>query len=185
DCIVCSETVSSHRYFTAPCGHCYCRNCLEDYVLLSVKDESSFPPQCCGRAFPMGLERSESFSALIRNLKAKAYEFSVPPKNRIYCPNPQCSIFLGSLVTPWTDARPVPIACGSCGATACLRCKGAAHPGSGCFFSPEMAEHQVRELAKEKKWQTCPRCNNLVERTAGCSHMVCRCKAEFCYGCGS
>ncbi|THU89643.1 hypothetical protein K435DRAFT_728949 [Dendrothele bispora CBS 962.96] len=204
ECIACAETISSYPSFTAPCGHHYCRTCLENYINLSLKDDSSFPPQCCRQPFPLGLESNQASSSrfppltspsvssilpnpeLIRGLKARVHELSVPSKDRLYCPNPRCSVFLGSLNVPWTEARPVPVLCCLCGANACLRCKWAAHPGSECPPSPdEMAESQVRKLAKEKKWQTCPQCKETVERTMGCSHMVCRCNAHFCYGCGS
>ncbi|THU89642.1 hypothetical protein K435DRAFT_760900 [Dendrothele bispora CBS 962.96] len=204
ECIVCSAAVPSYTSFIAPCGHHYCRVCLESYVTMSIQNESSFPPHCCSKPFPLGLEPDEpsssrlflskSFSVssvlsnpeLIRHLDAKSRELSVPPKDRLYCPNPQCSVFLGSLTTLRTEARPAPIPCCSCGTTACLQCKGASHSGSKCPSSPEeAAEKQVRKLAKDEKWQTCPQCKEIVERTEGCPHMVCRCKAEFCYGCGS
>ena len=32
--------------------------------------------------------------------------------------------------------------------------------------------------------QSCPGCNMLVERSSGCDHMTCRCRQEFCFGCG-
>ncbi|THU91481.1 hypothetical protein K435DRAFT_759253 [Dendrothele bispora CBS 962.96] len=197
-CIICAETVSPS--FTAPCGHRYCQICLENYVTVSIKDESSFPPQCCRQPFPLDLELKEPSSsrlspsslssvlsnpALIRCLKEKAHEFSVPSGDRLYCPNLQCSVFLGSFNALRIEARPVPITCSSCGATVCPQCKGVSHTGLKCPASPELAESQFRKLVKEKKWQTCPQCREIVERTEGCPHMVCRCKAEFCYGCGS
>ncbi|KAK7435137.1 hypothetical protein VKT23_019830 [Stygiomarasmius scandens] len=203
ECIVCAEPVILYTSFTAPCGHYYCQSCLEDFVNTSIKDETSFPPQCCQKPFPLGLEPSEpsssrwsSFSALsvssllsdlnlVRRLDEKSREFSVPARDRLYCPNSQCSIFFGSLSTI-RIAGPVPTACYSCNTVVCLECKQINHPGTACPPSPEeVAETQVRELAKEQKWQTCPGCKQIVERTEGCPHMVCRCEAQFCYGCGS
>lgn len=33
-------------------------------------------------------------------------------------------------------------------------------------------------------WRRCPDCGMGIERTQGCSHMVCVCGGEFCYACG-
>lgn len=44
---------------------------------------------------------------------------------------------------------------------------------------------RLRELAKEKEWQTCSKCRRIVERIDGCLHMTCLCGFEFCYRCGA
>jgi hypothetical protein len=41
----------------------------------------------------------------------------------------------------------------------------------------------VQALAEKKGWKTCPKCSQVVERTEGCLHMTCRCKAQWCYSC--
>eukprot|EP00121_Abeoforma_whisleri_P013047 Awhi_evm1s12046 len=45
--------------------------------------------------------------------------------------------------------------------------------------STDFFQHSVLTGAKQ-----CPNCLNLVERTAGCDYMSCRCKTSFCYCCG-
>lgn len=42
-------------------------------------------------------------------------------------------------------------------------------------------------LAKAQLWKRCPGagCGQMVERTAGCNHMKCRCGFDFCYACGA
>lgn len=37
---------------------------------------------------------------------------------------------------------------------------------------------------KGKKYKECPHCSFWVERIAGCDHMHCRCRRDFCYKCG-
>ncbi|KAF5354506.1 hypothetical protein D9758_012409 [Tetrapyrgos nigripes] len=221
-CLVCSETISPLTYFEAPCGHFYCESCLEDFVNSSVQDESSFPPQCCRKPFPLGpdlLEPSPSSSSsrtstsstssnysislalsnsnwtLVRRLHEKSREFSIASKDRVYCPNPRCSIFIGSTNTLPTLAlkhSPSQFLCPSCNTTICRHCKqlqsAHIHHVLGrpqCPPSPsELLDRQARDLAKSQKWQTCPGCKHMVEKTEGCFHMVCRCGEEFCYGCG-
>ncbi|KAL3008630.1 hypothetical protein AAZX31_07G042800 [Glycine max] len=43
----------------------------------------------------------------------------------------------------------------------------------------------LMELAKNKCWRRCPKCNFYVEKVDGCKHITCRCGNEFCYACGS
>ncbi|KAF5342952.1 hypothetical protein D9758_014944 [Tetrapyrgos nigripes] len=214
ECLVCTEAVSPLTSFKAPCGHHYCPSCLEGFVNASLKDDNIFPPQCCRKPLPLGLlspnDTSLSWPSpsssnvclnlnanikLIHSLSEKTRERSVPIKDRIYCPVPQCSVFLGSLtiLRAYHDDSSL-CTCHSCGMIICLRCTQPYHRGKTCtHFSSSAsasasaalaAENQLKSLAKEKKWQTCPGCSALVERSMGCPHMACRCGTQFCYGCG-
>ena len=48
----------------------------------------------------------------------------------------------------------------------------------------DAADADVQGLLDEKKWCRCSRCLVIVERTAGCDHITCKCGHEFCYQCG-
>lgn len=41
----------------------------------------------------------------------------------------------------------------------------------------------VLEMGEKNGWRRCYNCRTLIELTEGCSHITCRCKAEFCYIC--
>ena len=41
------------------------------------------------------------------------------------------------------------------------------------------------DVAEREGWRRCYKCRSLVEKTSGCRHMTCTCKAQFCYTCGS
>ena len=43
----------------------------------------------------------------------------------------------------------------------------------------------VLEMGEKSGWRRCYKCRSLVELTQGCTHMTCRCKAQFCYICGA
>jgi hypothetical protein len=62
-------------------------------------------------------------------------------------------------------------------------CKRNAHPvGKDC---PEDWELEaVLKMGEKSGWRRCYKCRNLVELAQGCTHMTCRCKAQFCYICG-
>ncbi|KAF9567072.1 hypothetical protein EC968_003506 [Mortierella alpina] len=42
---------------------------------------------------------------------------------------------------------------------------------------------QASRLISKKGWRVCDRCGAVVERVAGCVHMTCLCRNEFCYTC--
>ncbi|KAI1876176.1 uncharacterized protein JN550_001672 [Neoarthrinium moseri] len=52
---------------------------------------------------------------------------------------------------------------------------------------PQMPNEEleaVLKIGEASGWRRCYKCRTLVELTQGCSHMTCRCKAQFCYVCG-
>jgi hypothetical protein len=63
-------------------------------------------------------------------------------------------------------------------------CKRAAHqPGQDC---PEDRESDaVLKMGERSGWRRCYKCRALVELAQGCTHITCRCKAQFCYICGA
>ncbi|KAK1215572.1 hypothetical protein PQX77_021816 [Marasmius sp. AFHP31] len=209
ECVACGDTVAVQGSFQAPCAHHYCEDCLEQLLANSTTAESLFPPWCCtpeqridvytlittdGHALPKlstGVSISEDLS---QRIHAKATEYAVPPKDRVFCANPRCSVFLGSKTTlgeaTSSSTTTSPIAkCQTCSTAVCLECKQVAHStGQKCRGNPvdgfDDASIAVRELAKEKEWQTCPVCYEMIEKISGCQHIVCRCSAQFCYLCG-
>ncbi|KAG7107200.1 E3 ubiquitin-protein ligase ARI9 like [Verticillium longisporum] len=57
-----------------------------------------------------------------------------------------------------------------------------ARPGRPC--TEEAEDEMLKDLMDEKGWSSCPRCSRIIELTAGCNHVTCRCGAEFCFLCG-
>src|SRR4051812_8646791 len=154
----------------------------------SVTDESKMPPRCCTQ--PLATPTIKAVLILRDEqavfLKAVA-QFSTPWESRVFCPAPSCGEFIPPPAT--SDDRPDPddpnsVQCPTCGRRVCVLCKRAQHrPGRDCPADRELAE--VLRLGAESGWRRCHKCRNLVELTAGCSHVTCRCKAQFCYLCGA
>ncbi|KAF8063957.1 hypothetical protein FPV67DRAFT_194747 [Lyophyllum atratum] len=176
-CMPCGDLIVGEPTLHAPCGHYLCVDCLEDLVTTSIRDESLYPPGCCKQ--PLPLEALAPFlpMRLQAAFDAKRSEFDVPASERIFCPSPTCSTFLGS-----SKGAGESITCTRCNSVMCTLCKLLAHPGETCSESSSMSS--IKTLAKANKWQTCPQCHAIVEKTQGCNHILCRCSSNFCYGCG-
>ena len=108
---------------------------------------------------------------------AKRVELDVPAANRIYCPRPTCSVFLGGS----ESSNNSDLVCGECGTSVCPQCRQPSHSGENC--SENAGTLAMRELARTERWQTCPGCKAIVELEVGCYHMTCRCRTQFCYLC--
>ena len=140
--------------------------------------------KCCKQP----LKSSDVTPFLDENLRmlytAACLEFGTPAGERVYCPQPKCSAFLGSTVAGSGSHQLdwVTLTCQNCHIAVCAGCKENAHPGEDCQENKEM--QATRKLAEERNWKACPRCRAIVEKTEGCNHMVCRCTEEFCYRCG-
>lgn len=145
----------------------------------ATSDESLFPPRCCSR--PIGYDL---FNALIPLEVWKAFErasqeYSIVAKDRIYCPRPTCSKFLGS-----SKALPRTTTCPTCHISVCTHCRKRAHP-LRFFCEQEDETGALQGLLEQNRWQRCPNCRAVVELNQGCYHITCRCRSQFCYLCSA
>ncbi|TEB19942.1 hypothetical protein FA13DRAFT_297013 [Coprinellus micaceus] len=180
DCVGCDTKLRLTEAVSTTCDHYWCAGCLKSLVEVYLRDESLHPLRCCKNAFSLASISTHLGRRLLDQYNAKRTEYEVSAQNRVYCSTPTCSAFLGS-----SDAQPAgspDIACGKCHAGTCTLCRNAAHPGTRC--GENQAVDQVRALARESGWQTCPGCFTVVDLHHGCNHMTCHCRAEFCFVCG-
>ena len=212
-CVSCMVVIDGDEVL-APCGHHYDQECILRLFETAMKDESLFPPRCCGKPVPLASVRPYMSDAEAEAFTARTKELGT--SKRVYCANPACSRFLGAQFDS-VSAIPsllVPtLKCSECGTSTCARCKAAITPlppgpqddsagtSSGgntasrdtpqqartrhrCAPAPE-ADATVLALAKRTGWARCPGCANMVELTHGCFHMTCRCGTQFCYACSA
>src|ERR1700722_91316 len=176
ECSACTESMRILSTIRAPCGPHYCRPCLEDLVSAATRDESLFPVRCCRQEIPVDSLAQYVSQTLIQNFRTKTIEFGTPAGDRIYCPTPTCSLFLGPAIPGSTS-----VFCDRCLVSVCVACKDYTHPRRPC--EENMSAIKVKDLAQQEGWQTCPGCGAIVDLTYGCYHITCRCRTEFCYLC--
>jgi hypothetical protein len=175
--MACDDFVNDNRTaLQAPCDHYYCEDCTVNLINACTSDELLYPPKCCDRLIPNDTIIPFLDGALRSLYLSKQREFAVPVAHRIYCPTPDCPVFIDSSESATGD-----VTCPTCNSRVCSKCKQIAHAGP-CSNDPGIL--QVRALARIRQWQTCPKCYAIVERDGGCNHMVCRCATHFCYHCG-
>lgn len=149
----------------------------------AMVDETKMPPRCCTLPIP-----SSSLTDLLDSeeqlmfLKSVA-QFSTPWEQRVFCPNAAC----GEFIPPQSKLdpkRPCVVVCRKCDTSACSMCKRVAHEnGRDCPDDGDL--DAVLKIGEKSGWRRCYRCRTLVELVQGCTHMTCRCKAQFCYICGA
>ena len=184
-CICCREdfTRDSGSLQSLPCGHPYCHQCLAIMISQSTVDESNMPPRCCTQPIPgatikMVLTRDEQHEFLKAVL-----QYSTPWEARIFCPNTSCGEFIPprAKIDP---KHPFETTCKSCKTRVCVMCKRNAHRlGQDCPADWDL--DVVLKMGEQSGWRRCYKCRTLVELAHGCTHMTCRCKAQFCYICGA
>ncbi|KAM6491008.1 hypothetical protein JOM56_013247 [Amanita muscaria] len=177
ECVSCMETYATKRCVVAPCSHVYCSKCMVSLIETCLRDESIFPVKCCKQVIPTTQFIGILNTTLRSKYEHKALEFSTSADWRIYCSNGSCSAFLGS-----SRGETKIMTCSQCRKSTCSGCKQASHPGDTCRGNVESLK--LRQMARKERWQTCPGCSAIVEQKAGCNHMTCRCRTEFCYLCG-
>lgn len=177
ECVVCRDAFESTACINGLCGHFICRQCVIMMAEVANDNEGLFPLKCCQQQLPVDTFLSFLPGPLRTRFSFKCAEAATPPNFRIYCPNKTCLNFIGRSHA----STPYVVSCPECSTDVCSGCKNRAHPRESC---DDNLGREVRSLAKEKGWKTCPKCKTIVERSSGCSHMQCRCRQEFCYTCG-
>ncbi|OHF03436.1 IBR domain-containing protein [Colletotrichum orchidophilum] len=159
---------------------------LESTIIMiqqATTEESKMPPRCCTQPIPGSiiqkiLNREEQHAFLKAVL-----QFSTPWEARIFCPNTACGEFIPprNRIEP---KHPFDVVCRKCRTRVCVMCKRNAHPvGKDCPSDWEL--EAVLKMGEKSGWRRCYKCRTLVELSQGCTHMTCRCKAQFCYICGA
>ncbi|KAL6838896.1 hypothetical protein ACP4OV_031332 [Aristida adscensionis] len=208
DCTICFSEYAGVDFVKLPCGHHFCRMCMETYSRMHVKEGTVlklFCPDnsCRGDVPPNLLKRllgDADFERWERLILQKTLDSMA---DVAYCPRCETAC----LEDEENNAQ-----CAKCFFSFCTRCRVRRHIGEKCvILTPEekllsLQERQkVRQLSKGdidtiihmakeifsikemlRDSVQCPHCGIAISRVSGCNHMVCRnCGKYFCYGCGA
>ena len=190
DCAVCFDRLPRGETLgacvTGVCGHVggACVSCFREFADQQLGDAAKiteaglpcFAPHCRAALTPAQLgayvlgQGPLLSPAKVAKVKTFSRAARVRGPHKCWCPK-QCD----AVVDLAADAR-----CPECDVAVCPDCRQEAHDG------PCADALAGRDAAVWRdKWQRCPDCRNLVEKSAACDHMTCRCGARFCYNCGA
>jgi hypothetical protein len=160
-CVACTRTFPPAQLAEVRCSDSYCAACLEKIFETALKDETMFPPSCCGVSISLKSVRPHISKQTLRTYRTKSVELKV--KNRTYCWRANCSSF----IAPHSIHNGEAI-CQKCRGRTCSRCKNKSHFGP-CVEGEDAA---FFELVRAKKIKKCPSCKRMVEKNGGCNHVV-------------
>ena len=138
---------------------------------IAMTSEHLFPARCCPVEVPIGLVLSTLDARGKKQYTVKKREYAVPPAQRLYCPSEDC----GRWIPPkYVRERDKPLKCPTCKTKICTTCGKTSHEvGKNCADDPNYIA--LLHLARARKWQQCPRCQNMIESLDGCLEVRCRC----------
>ncbi|CAI6334275.1 unnamed protein product [Periconia digitata] len=177
-CAVCLEYFHSGATIPLSCQDRYCVDCLKGLFVRATKDETLFPVRCHKKPIPLQLIAKHMSTVELAAYERASIEFSTA--DRVYCSNRDCGEFIPPRQIELGTHKSE---CELCNTSTCGLCKNEYHDDMDCPNDPEL--QVTRDLAGEMGWKTCYRCGYIVGLRSGCNHMTCRCKAEFCYECGT
>lgn len=182
-CPVCFGDVSVP--VTLPCGHSWCKSCLEGY-LQAVVDTRVFPVAClgdegrCGTPVPIHVAKEilpmEKFREVTR-ASFLSYVHS-RPSEFFYCPTPDCP-------QVYRSAPPgIVLQCPSCLIRICGNCHIESHEGTTCAQRDAKDRRLFQQWSSNRDVKNCPGCKIPIERISGCNHVTCtNCKTHICWVC--
>ncbi|KAI9092217.1 hypothetical protein K1719_027717 [Acacia pycnantha] len=193
-CEICTDTKRITQMIkNQTCHHSYCSDCMTKHVAAKIQNSIIAVP-CpgldCKSVFELEACRPWLPKDLFERWDKARCEVLLLQVPKFYCPFEDCSAMM--LVENEKDQQTAgKTECPVCHRVFCPRCNVPWHTGVDCKKYQKLNKNKrqsedrlVRKLAKEKRWQRCPKCKFYVEKISGCVRITCRCKYKFCYVCG-
>ncbi|KAL8672299.1 MAG: hypothetical protein Q9168_003215 [Polycauliona sp. 1 TL-2023] len=167
DCTACMEPSLPGDLNRLPCDHSYCDECIVSLFTIAMKDETMFPPKCCGISIPLSTIEWRSTAEFDDAFQKREVELGTEPAERTYCSNQECSTFIP---TKGQGLHSDKATCPECNSQTCVVCKGGAHQAGYCAQDPAVVS--LMETAAQEGYKQCPSCHLIIELTFGCNHIT-------------
>jgi E3 ubiquitin-protein ligase RNF144 len=181
DCAICIEKVQvTEKFLVSHCAHAFCNACVGRYVAAKVAENVAMigcpDPECDKGSVDIDQCRGIIPSELLDRWSIALCE-DVVGGDKLYCPFKDCSALLIS--DNAVNIRETE--CPHCHRLFCARCRVPWHHGIRCKEFKKLGDDEkgqddltLKNLAKKKKWQRCPKCKMYVSRRSGCLLIHCR-----------
>lgn len=161
-CVSCGDT-NNDMHFIAVCKHSYCDDCLASYLTSSLEPDGTFPPLCCSLPITIESARPHLHHDMAQRFERKHAE--IVAACSLLCAQSRCCV-----VIPPEEIVEDLGHCSACNTYTCTKCRLQEHKGELCPTDAEQEE--LMRLARERGWQACYRCKNMIELNFGCNHMT-------------
>ncbi|CAE6074834.1 unnamed protein product [Arabidopsis arenosa] len=184
-CHICfDDDFKAEQMFSVPlCGHRFCIECVKRHIEARLLEGRV--PRCPDYQCESKLTFRSCANLLTPKLKAmweqRIADELIFVADRIYCPNPRCSALMSvTELSISTQEAKVRRCCVKCSEPFCINCKVPWHSDLSCGdykrLGPKSTLNDIKLiiLANQKLWRQCKKCNNMIERSEGCSKLTCR-----------
>ncbi|PGH02382.1 hypothetical protein GX51_04690 [Blastomyces parvus] len=183
ECSSCFDDILDKNLIGLSCQHKYCLKCFLQLVNTAMATERLFPPKCCLEEIPQRIILDNLDHTKRDAYKLKVQEYALAEPHRVYCPEPSCAKWIPPNKLK-KGKKSTQKSCPYCRAEICTLCRGLAHANLDECPQDHGLEATLEE-AENRGWRRCYNCHCMVELTAGCRHITCKCGSEFCYTCGA
>nr|GEX19392.1 receptor protein-tyrosine kinase CEPR1-like [Tanacetum cinerariifolium] len=178
-CGICLETQDYQKMFkNSTCSHSFCNDCTRKYATTKIQEKNNIitcPESNCNSTLDFNTLRLIIPKDILIKWDDVLCESLIPESDKFYCPFLSCSTLLIK-----DDKSITKTNCPLCKRSLCALCRVPWHSNFTCYeFEKRLniskkADEMAIAFAKKKKWKRCPNCNFFVEKTSGCSHIICR-----------
>jgi len=202
-CPLCLEEFSERKqlFRVTPCRHLYCSSCIINYYTLSMNERKlnvKCPCPSCTNFIPFCIIKQYLAPTLVLRFQRFIIQDSSPvpdtERRSIWCPGCKGKLRQQKKAGIYKSE----VSCFKCRLLICITCGEWAHPGIDCEEAEGTTEKKMESELEQKpmfeqwvkeQWvgdmvKSCPRCNAVIEKSGGCSHMKCySCRHQFCFVC--
>ncbi|GJV15285.1 receptor protein-tyrosine kinase CEPR1-like protein [Tanacetum coccineum] len=177
-CGICLEQQDYRKMFkNSTCSHSFCNDCTRKYATTKIQEKSNIitcPESNCTSTLDANTLRLIIPKDILVKWDDVLCESLIPESDKFYCPFPSCSTLLIK-----DDKSITKTNCPVCKRSLCALCRVPWHSNFTCYeFEKRLISKKADEMAiafaKKKNWKQCPNCNFFVEKSSGCSHIICR-----------
>ena len=181
------------------CQCVFCKECLQEYLryeIISGSYEITCPDTNCLKKGILHLEEINKIAGnelFEKHMDIRLNKEIVQDWRRARCPKPDCNTicYQGPYFQQNIEKKNLSwtfFSCPKCKKGFCSKCLDDWHPGMTCQElsadknGTSLQANTIFESDLDIKY--CPKCNLTIEKTGGCSHMICsRCWHGFCWIC--
>ena len=162
-CTGCADDGPPKEMIHTKCGHSYCFGCTKQYVQVSLRPDSTFPPSCCDLPLTLAMIKDHVTLDVIRQYIAKQDEIANACSLR--CAQPSCKTMI-----PQDKIENSKGICPTCHKHTCRNCKLVWHESKVCRQGK--VREEIVKLAKKKGWRFCFMCRSCIGISYGCNHIT-------------